>query len=105
MVLASEKTANCKEGVRRVLPVVQILWTMQEGRFFLIYFGGRAMIIIYLVFKLMRLIISRCVWRIMLSFKIVLLPFKILFGKQKKKSKRAEEVYWDGFIDGSIYWD
>jgi uncharacterized membrane protein len=53
----------------------------------------------------MQLIISMCVWMIMLPFKMVLLPFKILFGKPKKKSKRADEAYWDGFLDGSIYWD
>jgi hypothetical protein len=30
MVLASEKEKNCKEKLRRVLPSMQVLWTMQE---------------------------------------------------------------------------
>jgi hypothetical protein len=42
---------------------------------------------------------------IMLPFKIMLFPFRLLFGKPKNRRKRADEAYWDGFIDGSIYWD
>lgn len=62
------------------------------------------MITLYLIFKLTDLLVSLCVWMLLLPFKLIALPFRLLFGKPSKKQvNREDEAFWNGFIAGSIF--
>lgn len=64
------------------------------------------MITLYLIFKLTGLVTALCLWMVTLPFRLIALPFRILFGKPGRKERDYdEEAFWQGVIFGSIFMD
>lgn len=58
---------------------------------------------LYLIFKLMRLVIGLCLWLILLPFRVAFFPLRILFGHRKSNGVDDDVAFWDGFLWGSIF--
>ena len=62
------------------------------------------MITLYLIFKLIGLVIRLGLWLVLLPFKVILFPFRVLFGKSGRSSGGSgDDGFWDGLLIGSLF--
>ena len=61
------------------------------------------MITLYLIFKLTSLLIRACLWLVFLPFRLILLPFRILFGRPGRRTGDSDDGFWEGLLIGSIF--
>lgn len=61
------------------------------------------MITLYLVFKLTGLLTRMCLWLVLLPFKIVFLPFRLLFGRPGRRTGDSDDGFWNGLLIGSLF--
>ncbi len=56
--------------------------------------------ILYMTFKMIKLIIGLSLWLLLLPFRVMLLPFRILFGK---KRERHGDLLWELLVVSSLF--
>jgi len=61
------------------------------------------MITLYLICKLTGLVIRMCLCLVLLPFRIILFPFRLLFGHPRSNGGNDDMAFWDGFLWGSIF--
>ncbi len=61
------------------------------------------MITLYLIFKLTGWLLKLVINLMLLPFYAIILPFKILFGKPKKKNRDNKDSFWEGFFWGGFF--